>query len=110
MVYLPAPDDEELHEMRKKLKEMYYVYDWGKDHDYTQSDDATPELLKKLGEDCGQFNDRRIALVLLNAYIQQEKNDAAHQTAVELKQRWEEDRLNKKAQLLQTLRDFVAAY
>jgi len=110
VVYLPAPDDEELHEMRKKLKEMYYVYDWGKDHDYTQSDDATPELLKKLGEDCGQFNDRRIALVLLNAYIQQEKNDAAHQTAVELKRRWEEDRLNKKAQLLQTLTEFVAAY
>jgi len=110
VVYLPAPDDEELHEMRKKLKEMYYIYDWGKDHDYTQSDDTTPELLKKLGEDCGQFNDRRIALVLLNAYIQQEKDDTAHQAAVELKQRWEEDRLNKKAQLLQTLRDFVAAY
>jgi CHAD domain-containing protein len=110
VVYLPAPDDEELHEMRKRLKEMYYIYDWGKDHDYTQSDDATPELLKNLGEDCGHFNDRRIALVLLNAYIQQEKEDAARQAAVELKQRWEEDRLNKKAQLLQTLRDFVAAY
>ena len=96
--------------MRKKLKEMYYIYDWGKDHDYTQSDDAMPELLKNLGEDCGQFNDRRIALVLLNAYIQQEKEDGAHQKALELKQRWEEDRLNKKAQLLQTLRDFVAAY
>jgi len=110
VVYLPAPDDEELHEMRKRLKEMYYIYDWGKEHDYTQSDDVTPELLKKLGEDCGHFNDIRIALVLLDAYIQQEKDDAAHQSAVELKQRWEEDRLNKKAQLLQTLRDFVAAY
>jgi len=110
VVYLPAPDDEELHEMRKRLKEMYYIYDWGKDHDYTQSDDATPELLKKLGEDCGHFNDIRIALVLLNAYIQQENDDAAQQKAVELKQRWEEDRLDKKAQLLQTLRDFVAAY
>ncbi|HVU53660.1 MAG TPA: CHAD domain-containing protein [Puia sp.] len=110
VVYLPAPDDEELHEMRKRLKEMYYVYLWGKDHDYTQSDDATPELLKKLGEDCGQFNDRRIALVLLNAYIQQEKEEAAHQAAVELKQRWEEDKLNRKTQLLHTLRAFVAAH
>lgn len=110
VVYLPAPDDEELHEMRKKLKEMYYIYDWGKDHDYTPQDDATPGLLKNLGEACGHFNDRRIALVLLNAYIQQENDHDAHETAVDLKQRWEEDRLNKKAQLLQSLRDFVAAH
>jgi CHAD domain-containing protein len=110
VVYLPAPDDEELHDMRKKLKEMYYIYDWGKEHDYTRQDDTTPDLLKKLGEDCGEFNDKRIALLLLDAYMQQEKDEAASQTAAELKQRWEEERLARKAQLLQTLREFVAAH
>jgi CHAD domain-containing protein len=110
VVYLPAPDDEELHEMRKKLKDMFYIYDWGKEHEFTNSDDGTPELLKKLGEDCGHFNDRRIGLLLLNAYIQQEKDDPARQAAIGLKQQWEEDRLERKSQLLASLRDFVAAY
>jgi CHAD domain-containing protein len=110
VVYLPAPDDEELHDMRKRLKEMYYVYDWGKGHDYAPQNDPTPELLQKLGDDCGDFNDRRVALLLLHAYIQQEKDDAAHRAALELKHRWEEERLAHKAKLLHTLRDFVAAH
>jgi CHAD domain-containing protein len=110
VVYLPAPDDEELHEMRKKLKEMYYVCDWGKDQDYARPEDTTVELLKKLGEESGQFNDKRVALLLLDAYIQQEKDEANRQAAVALRHCWEEDRLSSKAQLLQSLRDFVATY
>lgn len=110
IVYLPAPDDDDLHDMRKRLKDMYYVYVWGKKHDYTQSDDAMSEALKKLGEDCGVFNDRRIALMLLNAWLQQEKDDSARQTAEQLKQRWEEERQTQRAQLLSALRAFVEAH
>lgn len=110
VVYLPAPDDEEVHDMRKKLKEMYFVYDWGKDHDCASRDDATPEVLQKLGDDCGEFNDKRIAILLLNAYIQQEKDDTTRGTAMQLQQHWEEQRLDHKAQLLGHLREFVAAH
>jgi hypothetical protein len=107
IVYLPAPADDDLHDIRKELKDMYFVYDWGKKHDCADKDDTTPETLKELGEECGQFNDKRIALILLAAYIQQERQPEARQAAEQLQQQWEEERLVHKTRLLEKLRDFI---
>jgi CHAD domain-containing protein len=107
IVYLPAPADDDLHDIRKELKDMYFVYDWGKKNDCADEDDKTPETLKELGEECGQFNDKRIALTLLAAYIQQEHQPETRQAAEQLRQRWEEERLTHKTRLLEKLRDFT---
>lgn len=107
IVYLPAPADDDLHDIRKELKDMYFVYAWGKKNDCADENDTTPDQLKELGEECGQFNDRRIALTLLVAYIQQEQQPEARQAAEKLQQQWEEERLAHKSRLLESLRDFV---
>lgn len=107
IVFLPAPADDDLHDIRKELKDMYFVYDWGKKNDCADEDDTTPETLKELGEECGQFNDKRIALTLLGAYIQQEQQPEARQAAEQLQQQWEKERLAHKARLLEKLRDFI---
>jgi CHAD domain-containing protein len=107
IVYLPAPADDDLHDIRKELKDLYFIFAWGQKNDVVDEDDPTPETLKQLGEQCGRFNDRRIALTLLGAYIQQEQETEARQAAEALQQRWEEDRLSHKRELLQHLREFV---
>ncbi|MBN9384409.1 MAG: CHAD domain-containing protein [Chitinophagaceae bacterium] len=107
IVYLPAPADDDLHDIRKELKDMYFVYVWGKKNDCADKSDTMPGQLKELSEECGQYNDRRIALTLLAAYIQQEQQPEARQTAEQLQQQWEEERLAHKSRLLERLRDFV---
>jgi len=107
IVYLPAPADDDLHDIRKELKDIYFVYVWGKKNDCADEEDTTPEQLKELGEQCGQFNDRRTALTLLAAYIQQEQQPEARQAAEKLQQQWEEERLEHKRHLLQRLRNFI---
>ena len=107
IVYLPAPADDDLHNIRKELKDMYFVYIWGKKNDCADEEDPTPGELKKLGELCGQFNDKNIALSLLAAYIQQETDPDARRQAEDLQRQWEEEKATDRRQLLQILRDFV---
>lgn len=107
IVYLPAPADDDLHDIRKELKDMYFVYAWGKKNDCADEDDTTPDTLKELGEECGEFNDKRIALTLLTAYIQQEQQPEPRQVAEQLRQQWEEQRLAHKTRLLEKLRSFI---
>lgn len=107
IVYLPAPADDDLHNIRKELKDMYFVYMWCMKNDCVKEDDPMPDELKKLGELCGEFNDKRIALGLLAAYIQQASTAEARQEAEILQRQWEQERLADRKQLLQTLRAFV---
>lgn len=107
IVYLPAPADDDLHNIRKELKDLYFVYVWGQKNNFADEDDPIPESLKQLGEQCGQFNDRRVALTLLGAYIQQEQEMDARQSAESMQRQWEEERLSHKRELLQQVRNFV---
>jgi len=107
IVFLPSPADDDLHNIRKELKDMYYVYIWGKKNNCTHANDETPELLNRLGEQCGQFNDRRRALELLNAYLQLEQEEDAKRTATALKQHWEQDKQARRVGLLEDLRKFI---
>ena len=107
IVLLPAPGDEDLHDIRKELKDMNFVYVWGQKNDCADEDDKMPETLKKLGEQCGDFNDRRVALMLLTAYLQQEQAPEVRQEAETLRGQWEEERLSGKRDLLKDLRAFV---
>jgi len=86
---------------------MYYVYIWGKKHDCAAADDETPQLLNQLGEQCGQFNDRRISLELLNAWLRDQEEHETKQTALALQQNWEQDRQARRVRLLEDLRKFI---
>ncbi|MDO6430582.1 CHAD domain-containing protein [Flavitalea sp. BT771] len=107
IVFLPAPADEDLHDIRKELKDAYFVYAWGQKNDCAGGNDQMPAILQQLGERCGEFNDRRIALVLLAAYLQQEQEPDAHKAAEALREHWEEERLSCKRALLKDLRAFA---
>jgi len=107
IVLLPAPQDEDLHDIRKDLKDMYYVYAWGQKNDCADENDTMPETLRGLGEQCGEFNDRRIALTLLAAYIQQEQAPDARQEAETLREQWEEETSTGRSALLSRLRNFI---
>lgn len=107
IVFLPAPEDDDLHDIRKELKDAYFVYLWGQKNDCADEDDKMPETLKELGEQCGEFNDRRIALVLMAAYLQQEREPDARKAAGVLQEQWEEVRSSCKKDLLKDLREFV---
>jgi CHAD domain-containing protein len=107
IVLLPAPGDDDLHDIRKALKDMYFVLIWGQKNDCADEDDQMSERLKQLGEQCGAFNDRRIALGLLDAYIQEEQVPEARQAAATLRAQFEEERSTHRKELLAQLRNFI---
>jgi CHAD domain-containing protein len=102
ILYLSSPPDEELHKARKMLKDMQYVYEW------SGNEDPGLETIKRIGKQAGSFNDRRIALLLLTTYMEEERPEGAcHQAAMEIKGKWEESREQQKKELIETLTGFV---
>ncbi|HTI06918.1 MAG TPA: CHAD domain-containing protein [Puia sp.] len=105
ILYIPSPPDESLHEARKMLKDMQYVYEWSEKKEVTQ-DRPTLEILKRIGHQAGIFNDKRIAVLQLIAYLEKETPEDS-QTLVMIKSQWEESREKQKQELIATLDGFV---
>jgi len=107
ILYLSPPPDEEMHNARKMLKDMLYVYEWGEKNKLV---DEGPELatLKHISHQAGRFNDQRIAILLLTTYLEEEKPEGSSlHTVLDIRQKWEESADKQKKELIGALTGFV---
>jgi len=110
ILIIPSPPDEDLHDVRKILKDMQYVYAWGEKNELIDKG-PTGEILKEIGHQAGSFNDRRIAIQLLSTYLEEEKPEGPALAALlETKQKWEEAKEQQKKELIATLKGFEKAW
>ncbi|HEX9509214.1 MAG TPA: CHAD domain-containing protein [Puia sp.] len=107
ILYIPSPSDEELHNARKMLQDMQYVYEFSGKKGLV--DDApTLETLKRIGKQAGAFNDKRMAVLLLTRYLEEERpEDSCYQAAMEIKGKWDKSRERQKKELIDTLTGFI---
>ena len=94
-----------MHNARKMLKDMQYVYEWSEKKGVTH-DRPTLEILKRIGHQAGNFNDKRIAVQQLTVYLEKEAPEDGQALAV-IKNQWEESREKQKQELIATLDGFV---
>ncbi|MCW3091290.1 MAG: hypothetical protein JWP81_2359 [Ferruginibacter sp.] len=108
-VLMPNPTDEELHDLRKNIKDLQYVKQWCKKN-WVAGDKATRQIsllhLEKLSDLAGNYNDRRVALSLLTEYLEQEKNEQARKIALPMQKRMERQKANLKTALLKSFSSF----
>ena len=110
ILFLSPPPDEELHDVRKMLKDMQYVYAWGEKKELVNKG-PTLDTLKQVGQQAGSFNDRRIAIQLLTTYLEEEKpEEPSLSVLLATKQKWEEAKEQQKRDLIETLKGFQRAW
>ena len=103
----PRLTDEQLHSIRKKLKDLEYVLDWCSKIKLTG--ETTPEFpsIKKITIEAGEFNDKRVALDMMRAY--QQKEDITGDEPFQLMMvAWKKEVQRKKRKLIKDLRYFVS--
>jgi CHAD domain-containing protein len=107
ILFIPSPPDEEMHNARKMLKDMQYVYEWGEKKGLI--DDSTAlDTIKRIGKQAGNFNDRRISLLLFTAYLEEEKPEGPSlQAAIAIKEKWTASGERQKKELINALDGFV---
>lgn len=104
--------DDKLHEVRKMVKDMQYVLEYRKETGHKQSDlikDLSIKKLKKIGKLIGEYNDKRIALVLLTTYAQEETNSFLISRINPVIDKWQEIKINEKEKLISILHYFLHA-
>lgn len=107
ILYLPSPPDESLHDARKMLKDMQYLYEWSEKKGI-DNDKPALDVLKRIGHQAGDFNDQRIALVELKAYLEKETPEGpVRQAVMATKDEWEAAYEKQKQELIATLQGFV---
>lgn len=104
-----APTEEELHDIRKKVKDLQYISKTVKDL-WPEGLEAAgiAEMLKpleKLSEHAGDFNDRHNALLSLEAFME-EKGETEGTKA--LHERWETKKTVEREKLLEEIKAFGA--
>jgi hypothetical protein len=66
------PDDETLHEIRKKVKDLLYIRDWCR-QEWPEGNETLSvfpvEGLDELSDRAGDYNDRHMGLHFLEAYL-----------------------------------------
>ncbi len=87
--------DDQIHSGRKTLKEIDYLNKW--------ENKNSDEGMKKLSEETGQFMDSISAIILLEQYIEQEKNETDRNAANELLAKWKKDKEGEKIKLLNSI-------
>lgn len=104
----PSPPDGQLHEARKMLQQLQYVYTWSISKGLI---DPGPkkELLKELSQQAGNFNDQRMALLLLDEYMQEESDDTLLRSSLRIKEEWEKSKEQLRGSLIHTLKGFVSS-
>jgi CHAD domain-containing protein len=101
-----AVPDETLHDARKLAKDMQYVLEWSKKKDIrkTLAKNITVSQLKNTGKQIGRYNDTRMLLLLLTAYIKQETNKRLISGINPMINKWQRNKTKEKEKLIQRLR------
>ena len=106
---LRPPADDMLHEVRKMVKDMQYIKQWcGKN--WVPGNNITKKFsllqLKKLGKLAGNYNDKRMGLILIEVYLDEEKYEKAIKATRPVQKKYEQQKAKLKKQLLGSLRQF----
>jgi CHAD domain-containing protein len=102
----PVPDNL-LHEIRKMIKDMYYVLAWWKSkvgNPGKLSKIISIEKLENMGKLIGEYNDKRMLLILLTTYTAHEKDARLISNINPLIDKWELIKRSEKEKLIAILR------
>ncbi|MDO9375423.1 MAG: CHAD domain-containing protein [Ferruginibacter sp.] len=108
-----APADEELHTIRKRIKDLVYVRQWCR-HNWPDGWAATRRFsltaLQPLADVAGDYNDQRTGLDLLAAYLAYEQKNAAIRVAKVFERRQRKAATRSKAILVSAVRRFATRF
>ena len=103
----PVSDDD-IHEIRKMTKDMQYVLEWWK-----KKKGSTPLVmnisikeLQNIGKRIGEYNDKRMLIILSTDYIRQEKEPGLVNDINSLLNKWQKEKEWQKDKLMMKLHLF----
>jgi len=95
--------DNAIHDIRKMTKDMQYVLEWWekkKNGSNPLIKNISIKQLKNIGEQIGDYNDKRNLLILLTAYALQEKEPALINEIKPVIDKWQQDKFLQKEKLM----------
>lgn len=110
ILQLPEPPDDQLHEIRKIIKDIYYTRQWCKKHwkaGWEASAKFSLAPLDKLSDQAGNYNDESTGLLLLTHYLRDEKDRKALKAAAAVRQKLEREKQDSRIKLIDSIRHFV---
>lgn len=101
-----AATDEQIHDIRKLIKELQYLLAWSKRY-WPEGHAAVAHFplrrIKSLGELAGSYNDLRNAIAALRLYARSEEDNAALAAAGTVLKTWETQRAIMRTKLLRAV-------
>jgi CHAD domain-containing protein len=95
--------DNAIHDIRKMTKDMQYVLEWWekkKNGSNPLIKNISIKQLKNIGEQIGEYNDKRNLLILPTAYSLQEKEPALINEIIPVIHKWQQDKVLQKEKLM----------
>jgi CHAD domain-containing protein len=107
IILLAADDEHDLHSIRKQLKDIIYVFrifenDWGISFPIGGWNE---EKLSDMASTLGDFNDRCLAISLLQSGYNHEGNENEKPILQELEKKWQQEKSIQQQQLLKSVRE-----
>lgn len=109
MQQLPNPPDEQLHEIRKIIKDLYYTRQWCKKNwtpGFTATSKFKIQQLDKLSDLAGDYNDRSMGLLILADYLREEKDSKAGKAARRVQATLTRQKKSLKRELVRAVKNF----
>lgn len=99
-----------IHDIRKMTKDLQYVLEWWEKH----RKESKPLLmnistgqLRKIGKRIGEYNDKRMLLVLFTEYAQLEKDPLLMNQINIMMDKWQQEKIVQKEKLINWLRSVI---
>lgn len=103
----PRLTDEQLHSIRKILKDMENVMDWCSKIKLLDKGSVPLTSIKAIALQAGDFNDKRVALEILQVYQKKQEGSSDEELKLTI-DAWKKEREKKRRKLIETLRNFVS--
>lgn len=95
-----------IHDIRKMTKDLQYVLEWWEKHRKGSKPLITivsTSQLKKIGKRIGEYNDKRMLLVLFTEYAQHEKDPLLTNQINFMMDKWQQEKIVQKEKLINWL-------
>lgn len=107
IILLAADDEHDLHSIRKQLKDIIYVLrvfenDWGVPF---AINGFVEKELNDMASQLGDFNDRCLAISLLQSGYNHDGNENEKPILLELEKKWQQEKNDQQQQLLNSVRE-----
>ena len=101
-------DDESLHEMRKKLKDVQYILSGTEKSDETPEDSSRLKSIQQISADLGDFHDLYIALILLNRELKRHHEETDEKKQLRrIRDKWRAEKETLRLRTIQSTKALI---